>query len=324
MSRFLKPPCDPGQSDFPSPVLTSALHHFSGVGLPPHRRAQALARIHPIDTELAYPLASFPCAHTSSSMSGYARLHEAAECPEPLCPARALLLPGQPHRSPKRALPLHHRSYGLMRQTLSLPGPQVFPSVTESSQIATSPCCDKVLPDIIPAPLCVDAWTHTPLSSSGAHTQFFPKDSGLASQEPRSADRTTPAMQLLQGAVISGRQSFASLQAPTLARPPGCPDPSASHAEPLGRLHHASPGQLPAPSCGIATCPIWAIDTVGLTPTGLQSCRLLLPTSGSSATLTSPVIKCRGCDISSAWESGNIQGTAQSPVGCSFASGSYG
>src|SRR4029077_6869571 len=72
MSRFLKPPCDPGQSDFPSPVLTSALHHFSGVGLPPHRRAQALARIPPIDTELASPLASFPCAHTSSSMSGYA------------------------------------------------------------------------------------------------------------------------------------------------------------------------------------------------------------------------------------------------------------
>jgi hypothetical protein len=132
-----------------------------------------------------------------------------------------------------------------------------------------------------PCTPCVGAWTHTPLSSSGAHAQFFPKDSGLASQEPRSADRTTPAMQLPQGAVFSGRQSFALLQAPTLTRPPGCPDRSASHAEPLGRLHHASLGQLPAPSCGIATCPIWAIDTVGLTPTGLQSCRLLPPAHGS-------------------------------------------
>src|SRR5262245_57003165 len=42
-------------------------------------------------------------------------------------------------------------------------------------------------------------------------------------------------------------------------------------------------------------------------PSQNRTCRF--PTSGSSATLTSPVIKCRGCDISSAWESGSIQGT---------------
>ena len=165
-------------------------------------------------------------------------------------------------------------------------------------------CCQPLLrqgpSQHYPCTPCVGAWTHTPLASSGAHTQFFPKDSGLASREPRSADRTTPAMQLPQGAVFSGRQSFASLQAPTLARPPGCTDRNASHAEPLGRLHHASPGQLPAPSCGIATCPFWAIDTVGLSPTRLQSCWLLPPTSGSSATLTSQATRCKGYDISSA------------------------
>ncbi len=88
MSRFLKPPCDPGQSDFPSPVLTSALHHFSGIGLPPHRRAQALARIHPIATELAYPLASLPGAYTSSSMSGYARLTRGRRVPRAPLPSQ--------------------------------------------------------------------------------------------------------------------------------------------------------------------------------------------------------------------------------------------
>ena len=34
-SRFSKPPYDPGRSDFPSPVLTSAPVMFIRVGLPP-------------------------------------------------------------------------------------------------------------------------------------------------------------------------------------------------------------------------------------------------------------------------------------------------
>ena len=49
-----------------------------------------------------------------------------------------------------------------------------------------------------------------------------------------------------------------------------------------GRLHHASPGWLPIPGCGIATCPTWAVDTAGLAPAGLQPCRLLPAASGSS------------------------------------------
>jgi hypothetical protein len=48
----------------------------------------------------------------------------------------------------------------------------------------------------------------------------------------------------------------------------------------LDRLHHANPSWLPAPGCGITTCPIWAIDMTGLSPVGLQLCRLLrLPSS---------------------------------------------
>jgi len=71
---------------------------------------------------------------------------------------------------------------------------------------------------------CLGAWTHTPPSPLSASAQSFLKGPGLAPREPRSADGTTPATQLPQGAVISGRQSFASLQAPTLARPPDCAD----------------------------------------------------------------------------------------------------
>ena len=44
---------------------------------------------------------------------------------------------------------------------------------------------------------------------------------------------------------ISGLQSFDYLQAPTLARPPGCSHRGACRARRPGRLHHASPRWLP-------------------------------------------------------------------------------
>ena len=43
-----------------------------------------------------------------------------AKCPELLCPSRALLMMGWCPAPPRRALPLLHRSYELMRQTSSL------------------------------------------------------------------------------------------------------------------------------------------------------------------------------------------------------------
>jgi len=42
-----------------------------------------------------------------------------------------------------------------------------------------------------------------------------------------------------------------------------------------GRLHHASPGWLHIPRCGIATCLNRATGTTGLSPAGLRPCRLL-------------------------------------------------
>jgi len=78
------------------------------------------------------------------------------------------------------------------------------------------------------------------------------------------------------GRVLSGLQSFDNLQAPTLARPPDRSHRSLTTGWP-GRLHHASPGWLPRPGCGIATCPKRALDRAGLSPAGWQPCRLLLP-----------------------------------------------
>ena len=75
---------------------------------------------------------------------------------------------------------------------------------------------------------------------------------------------------------FSRLQTFHYVQAPILARPPDCTHRYGSNSigRP-GRLHHAWLGWLPAPRCGIATCPTRAIDTAGLSPAGLQPCRLL-------------------------------------------------
>jgi hypothetical protein len=131
--------------------------------------------------------------------------------------------------------------------------------------------------------LCVGARTHTPWRPAGAFTRFFPADIGLTPVE------TSSSRQILHAAVsawsrISWLQSFTDVRAPTLARPPGCShrEVSVDFGRP-GLIHHAELGSLPAPSSGIATCLIRATDMVGLSPTRLQPCRLLLPPSGSSA-----------------------------------------
>jgi hypothetical protein len=73
-----------------------------------------------------------------------------------------------------------------------------------------------------PCTPCVGAWTHTPPCLCGAHTRFFPHGCGLAPVETCSAHGTLPAKQLQQEAGVSWLRSFAHVQAPTLAWPPGC------------------------------------------------------------------------------------------------------
>ncbi len=74
--------------------------------------------------------------------------------------------------SPGRELPLRHRSYGLMRQTKTLPSIPV-PFVDGSSQVVANPCWEMVLPDVISASLSLDAWTRIPLACESAYTRYF-------------------------------------------------------------------------------------------------------------------------------------------------------
>jgi len=114
--RSCKPPYDPGQRDFPGPVLTLAVLHR-----PSHDRgeAQALTCIHPAHAGL--PENSSPLRRQRCPVSVSGRHHGTAKRPEPLR-LGSVLPPRGRHLPPsRRALPLRLRSYRLMRQTCCPP-----------------------------------------------------------------------------------------------------------------------------------------------------------------------------------------------------------
>ena len=86
----------------------------------------------------------------------------AAESPF-ACPS-VLPVAGWRPAPPRRALPLLRRSYGLMRQTKTLPPPSALASAGGSLQVAVGPCWVLALPDVISACLSLDAWTSTPVA----------------------------------------------------------------------------------------------------------------------------------------------------------------
>jgi hypothetical protein len=72
-----------------------------------------------------------------------------AKCPEPLCPGPALPARGRCHAPPRRALPLLHRSYGLIRQTLTLPPPSALASFGGSWQVWTPTPAVPMVPALV-------------------------------------------------------------------------------------------------------------------------------------------------------------------------------
>ena len=100
---------------------------------------------------------------------------------------------------------------------------------------------------------CRGDWTHTPPCPPGACTHFFPGVVGLTLRETRSAHESIPAMRLRQGAVFRGCSHSLMFSLPHSLDPPVAPTAIPESTGRPGRLHHASPGELPRPGCGIAT-----------------------------------------------------------------------
>ena len=150
-SCFRKPPWNPGRSDFPSPVLTSTLAHFQAEAFPPDGRFKHWPAYTPHVTVYSCPCHGSMNAARIQHCVWVPSRSLAAECPEPLCQAWVLPTPGCLRETPRRALPLLHRSYGLTRQSMHLLTFSASTLYARSSQVAASPCWCMDLPDFISA-----------------------------------------------------------------------------------------------------------------------------------------------------------------------------
>ena len=242
------PLCHPGRSDFPSPVGD---HDCPPTAFPyPTRLKRSLAftplgcGLPPVSTKLALS------PHTQV----LSPVRWALPCPpwpRVPSPSPGFPLQGAASRRLGPALPDLRRSYGLMRQTWMLRGP----SLSLGSTVFAG-CCEPLLH---PGPSrhylcnpCLGAWTPTRQRPPGASARYFPGDFGLTSHGTRSARQTIPAWQLPQGGIFPGCSHLLMFRLPDSLGLQIAP--AASFEGRPGRLHRASPGWLPAPSCGIATC----------------------------------------------------------------------
>ena len=113
---------------------------------------------------LSFTPAQYPCVFCFTRFLSTGTGSSDTRCDrEPLRLFRALPLAVWGRAPHRRALPLLHCSYGLMRQTTSLL-PTSFTYSDRSSQVAVCPCCDMALPDVISANPSPRAWTHTPVA----------------------------------------------------------------------------------------------------------------------------------------------------------------
>ena len=258
--------------------------HFSGRAFPHGAKLRCWRTLRPNAVEFASPLRHDAGPAEPSSVSGCLPTVVATECPEPLCPERALPAPGRPREPPGGALPPRLRSYGLMRQTTTLPAPRLSPCAPGLCRFSPVPAGRWPFPTLSLRPLCRCSDPY-PAALLGCACPFLDQGHRPHPTGNGFGARNYPHMAASVGSRISRLQSFDHLRAPALARPPDCSDRSACTGPP-GLSHHASPGRLPEPRCGVASRPTWTTDVAGLAPAGSQPCRLLPPAHGSPTSFT--------------------------------------
>src|SRR5712692_1673092 len=128
------------------------------MGLPSLAGVEALVHIHPVVRGL--PIASFHCSvgFTPALCLAATLLDGTAKCPESLCPMLVFPTSGRRIHCLLRG---HYSSVVAPTDSFANPAWLFFPSALasfkKSSQVATSTCCHRDLPDVISANLSSDA-----------------------------------------------------------------------------------------------------------------------------------------------------------------------
>ena len=197
--------------------------HFSGLAFPQRAKLRCWRTLRPDAVEFALPLRHDAGAAESGSVSGCGPTVVAAECPEPLCPERALPAPGRPREPPGGALPPRRRSYGLMRQTTTLPAPRLAPCAQGLCRLSPVPAGRWPFPTLSLRPLCRRSDPY-PAALLGCTCPLLHRGHRSHPRVNGFDARNYPHMATSVGTTISRLQSFVYLRAPTLAWPPGCSD----------------------------------------------------------------------------------------------------
>ena len=98
--------------------------------------------------------------------------------------------------------------------------PSALASYKKSSQVATSPCCQRDLPDVISANPSSDAWSLATAVPRSAFTCFFLRVIGLPHEVMGRLPATVREYDFSRVA-FSTLQTFLDVQASAFARPPG-------------------------------------------------------------------------------------------------------
>jgi hypothetical protein len=156
-----------------------------------------------------------------------------------------------------------------------------FPSTSSLCRLPSAPAGPWPFPTLSPQSLlgCLDPY---PVVSFRCLCSFLPGRLRPHVRIKTFGTQETPCHAASTGETLSGLQSFVYLQAPMLARPPSCTYRCVFSTGQSGRLHHAWPGSLPIPGCGIATCSTRATNTAGLSPARSRPCRPLIIPAVSS------------------------------------------
>ena len=211
----------------------------------------------------------------SSSESGCVLSLETAECPEPLCPWRALPAHGATSRvasediTPPSSLIRAHASDQVP------PGASVVPRTPGPCRLSPVPAGGWPFPTLSLQSLRrrLDPY---PAASLECTCPFLPREHRPHATEDAFGTRNCPCNATSTGSRISGLQSFVYLQAPTLARPPDCIHRSIFVLG--GRAVYTTHRPGGYPFRDVASLRV----RLGLAPAGLQPCRLLPSASGSS------------------------------------------
>jgi hypothetical protein len=265
------PPCDPGRRDFPSPVLTWAIPHE-----PSQQRSglSAGARIPPTAPSLLVASRRLGKRRWFTALSPIAPL-PARRRPVPRAPLPAASVTGDGamSRIASESITPPSSLDGPMRQTIALPPPPgslgrwVFAG-------CRPPAGPWPFPTLSLHPLRRRLDPYPAVSLRCLHP-FLPREHRPRIGTHMLGRREISAMQLPQSVRFRGCSHSLRFKLPRSLGPPVAPTADSIVSGRPGRLHHAYSRAVTHTGCGIATCPNWAIDTAGLPPAGLQSCRLL-------------------------------------------------